>query len=42
MLSKLLIAMGAFLMGLGGVYVGQRIDGDMIMPAMVALSIGII
>lgn len=42
MLSKMMIAMGAFLMGLGGIYVGQRIEGDMAMPAMVAFSIGII
>jgi len=42
MLSKLMIAMGAFLMGLGGVYVGQRIEGDLAMPALVAFAIGII
>ena len=42
MLSKLMIAAGAFLMGLGGVYVGQRIEGEMSMSAMIAFAIGII
>lgn len=42
MLSKLMIAAGAFLMGLGGSYVGQRIEGDMSTPAMLAFAIGII
>ncbi|MFN3792126.1 hypothetical protein [Massilia sp.] len=42
MLSKLMIAAGAFLMGLGGVYVGQRIEGEMSVPAIFAFAIGTI
>jgi hypothetical protein len=39
MLSKLA---GAFLMGLGGIYIGQRIEGEMSMTAITAFAIGII
>lgn len=42
MLSKTMIAVGASLMGLGGSYVGQRIEGDMSTPALLAFAIGII
>jgi hypothetical protein len=42
MLSKLMIVAGAFLMGLGGIYIGQRIEGEMSMTAIVAFAIGII
>jgi len=42
MLSKLMIAAGAFLMGLGGMYIGRRIEGDLSMAAIVAFAIGII
>jgi hypothetical protein len=42
MLSKLMIAVGAFLMGLGGSYIGQRIEGEMSTPAILAFAIGII
>lgn len=42
MLSKLMIAVGAFLMGLGGSYIGQHIEGGMSMPAILAFAIGII
>ncbi len=42
MLAKLMIAAGAFLMGLGGVYLRQRIEGEMSMPALIAFAIGII
>jgi hypothetical protein len=33
---------GAFLMGLGGIYIGQRIEGEMSMTAITAFAIGII
>jgi hypothetical protein len=39
MLSKLA---GAFSMGLGGIYIGQRIEGEMSMTAITAFAIGII
>lgn len=42
MLSKLMIAAGAFLMSLGGMYVAQRIEGEMSTPAIIAFAIGII
>lgn len=42
MLSKLMIAVGAFLMGLGGSYVAQRIDGEMSTPAILVFAMGII
>ncbi len=42
MRSKIMIAMGAFLMSLGGSYVGRRIGGELSAPAMVAFAIGII
>jgi hypothetical protein len=42
MLSKFMIAVGAFLMGLGGSYIGQRIEGEMSTPAILAFAIGII
>ena len=42
MLSKLMIAVGAFLMGLGGSYIGQRVEGEMSTPAVLAFAIGII
>lgn len=42
MLSKFMIAVGAFLMGLGGSYIGQRIEGEMSTPATLAFAIGII
>ncbi|RSZ57798.1 hypothetical protein HF313_24665 [Massilia atriviolacea] len=42
MLSKLMIAAGAFLMILGGMYVGQRIEGEMSTPSIIAFAIGII
>ena len=42
MLSKLMIASGAFLMGLGGMYIGGRIEGDLSMAAIIAFAIGII
>jgi len=42
MLSKLMIALGAFLMGLGGMYIGQRIEGELSTAAIVAFAIGII
>ena len=42
MLSKLMTVAGAFLMGLGGIYIGQRIEGEMSMSAIIAFAIGII
>lgn len=42
MLSKLMIASGAFLMGLGGMYIGRRIEGDLSIAAIVAFAIGIV
>ena len=42
MLSKLITVAGAFLMGLGGIYIGQRIEGEMSMSAITAFAIGII
>lgn len=42
MLSKLMIVAGAFSMGLGGIYIGQRIEDEISMTAIVASAIGII
>jgi hypothetical protein len=42
MLSKLMMVAGAFLMGIGGIYIGQRIEGAMSMSAIVAFAISII
>ncbi|MBD8657823.1 hypothetical protein IFT68_19610 [Oxalobacteraceae sp. CFBP 13730] len=42
MLSKLMIVAGAFSMGLGGIYIGQRIEDEISMTAIVAFAIGII
>ncbi|UVW29558.1 hypothetical protein [Massilia sp. H6] len=41
-MSKLMILAGAFLVGLGGIYIGHRIEGEMSMIAIVAFAIGII
>ena len=42
MLSKLVPAVGAFLMGLGGSDVGQYIEGKLSTPAILGFAIGII
>jgi hypothetical protein len=42
MLSKLMIVAGAFSMGLGCIYIEQRIEDEISMTAIVASAIGII
>lgn len=42
MLSKLMSAVGAFLMALGGVYVGRHVEGEMSFYAFIAFAIGVV
>lgn len=42
MLSKLMSAFGAFLMALGGVYVGRHIEGNMSLYAVIAFAVGVV
>ena len=42
MLLNLMKAAGAFLTGLGGVYVGQHIQGELSFYAFIAFAVGIV
>jgi hypothetical protein len=42
MLPNLMNAAGAFLMALGGVYVGRHIEGEMSFYAFIAFAIGVV
>jgi ABC-type uncharacterized transport system permease subunit len=42
MLSNLMSAAGALLVGLGGVYVGRHIEGELSFYAFIAFAIGIV
>ena len=42
MLSNLMNAAGAFLVDLGGVYVGRHIEGELSFYAFIAFAVGII
>lgn len=42
MLSKLMSAFGAFLMALGGVYVGRHVEGEMSFYAVIAFAVGVV
>lgn len=42
MLSNLMNAAGAFMMALGGVYLGRHIEGEMSFWAMIAFAVGVV
>lgn len=42
MLSNLMNATGAFLMALGGVYLGRHIEGELSFWAMIAFAVGVV
>jgi ABC-type uncharacterized transport system permease subunit len=42
MLSNLMKTVGAFLTGLGGVYVGQHIAGELSFWAFIAFALGVV
>lgn len=42
MLPNLMKAAGAFLTGLGGVYVGRHIEGELSFYAFIAFAVGIV
>lgn len=42
MLSNLMKTVGAFLTGLGGVYVGQHIAGELSFWAFIAFAVGLV
>lgn len=42
MRSKLMNAAGAFLMALGGVYIGRHIEGDLSFYAVIAFAVGVV
>ena len=42
MLSKLMSAAGAFLIALGGVYVGRHIEGELSFFAFIAFAVGVV
>lgn len=42
MLPNLMNAAGAFLMALGGVYIGRHIEGEMSFYAVIAFAVGVV
>jgi hypothetical protein len=42
MLSNLMNAAGAFLIALGGVYIGRHIEGEMSFYAVIAFAVGVV